>query len=165
MAINTNPINSNPLMDYITSSNINKIIHLFLICLLIKIINGYFFIYLNDNYFHYVQDVSIDNLPRFAQFFIAIIIAPLIETLILQVIPNKTLRLLKISNLVILILIPSILFAAAHTYHNLYVAMAFFSGIVLNYFYIESQKISKHPFLLTALLHALYNLYGFLFVS
>lgn len=145
--------------------NATKIIRLFLICLLIMIINGYFFNYLNDNYFHYVQDVSIEDLPRFAQFFLAIIIGPLIETALVQVIPNKILRSLKISNLVILILIPSILFAAAHTYHNLYVAMTFFSGMVLNYFYIESQKMSKYPFLLTALLHALYNLYGFLFVS
>ena len=139
-----------------------------LVSLAIAIINGYFFNYINNKYFHFSS--SGNNLNDFSftsQFIIIILFAPLIETALLQFIPNEILKYLKIYQPFLLVLIPSLLFSMLHYYNWIYVVMTFGGGLILNYYYIKAQNITKnifYSFLLTALLHSLYNLYGFLFV-
>lgn len=42
--------------------------------------------------------------------------------------------------------------------------MTFFGGLILNNLYIYYYKHAKYSFILTVLFHALFNLYGLLFV-
>ncbi len=143
---------------------LRKIGILTLMCLAIAITNGYFFDFLNDKFFHLSNTGNdINKMSRNEQFLIAVIIAPLIETLVAQFMLVETLR-QKITNQKLLILLSSLFFAFMHYYSWLYIVVTFFGGLILNYYYLEIQKISKYSFFLTALLHSLYNLYGFLFV-
>ena len=134
-------------------------------CLGLTIINGYFFAFLNYKFFHFNSSGNnIDMLPRSEQFFLSVIIAPILETFIAQFILFKILR-LKITHQPLLIVLGSLFFASMHYYNWLYMVVTFFIGLIINYYYLEIQKISKYSFLLTVLLHSLYNLYGYLFIS
>jgi hypothetical protein len=134
-------------------------------CLTLAILNGYFFDFINNKFFHFTSDENgLSGFSTTSKFIIVVLITPLIETLIFQFIPIEFLKRTKWSKPLFLILVPSLIFSMMHYYHFIYVIMTFVGGIILNYYYLEMQKISKYPFLLTALLHSLYNLYGFLFV-
>ncbi|MBS7254028.1 CPBP family intramembrane glutamic endopeptidase [Flavobacterium branchiicola] len=143
------------------------LIQLFLFCLFLAIINGYFFNWINDNYVHYVNTTEngLKDFSYWEKFSIAVIIGPICETGILQYTPNKILEKLKVKSEVLKILLPSVLFGLCHFYSLIYVVMTFFSALVLNAFYIKSKSRSSWYFILTALLHSLYNLYGYLFVK
>jgi uncharacterized protein len=142
-----------------------KIIKLTFCCLCIAILNGYFFSYLNEQYFHFSSNGNdLNELSYSGKLLIILIVAPLIETLFFQFFPSQVLYKLKVTKQFYLVLIPSILFSLAHCYFWLYMVMAFIGGIILNYYYIEMKKFSKYSFSLTVFLHFLYNLYGFLFV-
>lgn len=139
-------------------------VKLFFFCYLLSLINSYFFVFLNNTIIHTNISNPIDSKPFIEQFFIAVIIAPPIETWLAQVLPNRLLTKLKISNKFILIIIPSILFGLGHIgYSLLYGIVMLNGGIILNYFYLESKLKTKNAFLLTALLHSVYNLTGLIF--
>ncbi|WP_158542143.1 CPBP family glutamic-type intramembrane protease [Pedobacter chinensis] len=130
-----------------------------------KIINGYIFNYLNVVFFKLNND-QFDKISENEFFYIAIFFAPLIETLIFQLFLYRFLKLLKIKNTYIIILIMSLAFSQAHWYHWLYVVAAFVNALLLNTFYLKVYKL-KNEFiavLLTIILHSSYNLYGCLFV-
>lgn len=134
-------------------------------CLALTILNGYFFDFINNKFFQFTSDENgLSGFSITSKFIIIVLITPLIETLVFQFIPIEFLKRKKWCKPPFLIIVPSLIFSMAHYYHFIYVIMAFVGGIILNYYYIETQKISKYPFLLTSLLHSLYNLYGFLFV-
>ena len=149
----------------ITKNKHFEITRLTFLCLLIAIVNGYFFSSLNERYFHFSSNGNdMNELSSEGKLFVILIFAPLIETLFFQFLPSQILHELKITKQLYLVLIPSVLFSLVHFYFWLYMVMAFIGGIILNYYYIEMKKISKFSFLLTLLLHFLYNLYGFVFV-
>jgi hypothetical protein len=57
-------------------------------------------------------------------------------------------------------------FSQVHWYNWLYVIMTFFGGLILNSFYVKINNNSpKYSYAFTALFHALFNLYGFLFAK
>ncbi|MEN9610827.1 MAG: hypothetical protein RLZZ628_1641 [Bacteroidota bacterium] len=143
-----------------------KVISLTIICLLLAIVNGYIFNYINNKYFHLASNENgLDDYPKIGKIIIIIIIAPIIETVLCQVLPFSILSALKVVNKLLLILIPSLIFASMHHYHWLYMLMTFFGGLILNYYYYCVVQIhSEYAFALTAILHATYNLYGFLFI-
>lgn len=139
---------------------------MFSIILFLAILNGYFFNWINDTFFNYNNNFE-NGLKDFSiieKFIIIIIVGPIIETLIFQYLPNEALEKLKVINKKILIIMPSILFAACHYYKPIYIVMTFFSGILLNTFYIKCKTQTNLYFVLTVLLHSMYNLYGYLFV-
>lgn len=139
---------------------------IFLFSLLVAILNGYLFNFFNDKYFQYSSgENGLESFSPNTKFFLLICIAPLLETLLLNRLPNLTLRKLKVTNEFALIILPSVFFGLWHFYHPLYIAMAFIAGIILNSFYIYCQKNKLYTFWLVSLLHASYNLYGFLFVN
>lgn len=142
-----------------------KILHKFIFAFFLTIINGYFFNFLNDNFFHLKRKMPKDISTTEIEF-VAIIIAPVIETLLFQVILYYVLAtILKIKNDIFCTIFMSILFALMHNYHWLYIVTTFFSGVIINIFYISIQKIKpNYSYILTVLIHALYNLYGALFV-
>lgn len=146
-----------------------KYFYSFSIFLILIIINGYIFNFINDTFFQ-IQDSN----EAFSQysgkevFFISIIFAPIVETIIFQYLAFYFLNnILKIKNNVIIIFIMSLLFGIAHHYNWIYVVMTFFSGAILNYCFVffNKEKGLRFSFFITILLHSLYNLYGFLFVE
>jgi uncharacterized protein len=142
-----------------------KVISVFVLCLLASILNGYLFNYINDQYVQYPDtDNGLGKFSAIQKFFMLVLVAPLIETALLNLLPNIILTKLKITNEYILVLIPSIVFGLWHYYHPLYMAMTFIGGIVLNWYYVYSKKRGWYAYWLVAFLHAVYNLYGFLFV-
>lgn len=147
----------------------NKIgikITLFLCCLLLSITNGYFFNYLNNRFFHYTSNENgLSEFSKPVKFFIIVIIAPLVESLLLNLFPILILKKFGIKNKLLVIIIPSIIFSLFHLYHLLYGAMALIGGIIMNSYFIYSHDKIKTAFLLLVLLHSSYNLYGYLFVN
>lgn len=144
-----------------------KNIIFFFISFVFALLNGYFFNYINDVYFHFDvhQDTPI-NVSKDELNFIAIFIAPFLETFLFQYLPYLILsKWIKINNKAICIIIMSIIFASMHYYNGLYIVMTFFGGIILNNLYVYyHQHTHNYSFILTALFHLLFNLYGFLFI-
>jgi uncharacterized protein len=135
----------------------------FILLLVLAILNAYFFNWINEAFFH-LQTGEFEKMPRSELFFFTVIIAPAAETLLVQYLPNRILEKLKVENLFLLIVIPSIIFSLGHLYFWLYAVMTFFSGLILNYYFLWLKKRSEYYLYITMLFHATYNLYGFLFV-
>lgn len=143
-----------------------KIIQLFFLILLFKIINGYVFTYINYRFFK-LENVVFEELSEKEMFFLAVVLAPIIETLIFQLFLYRLLDKTRINNTSIIIILMSFAFSQAHWYHWLYVVAAFINGLFLNYFYIYilRNKNELIAALLTIALHTSYNLFGFFFVE
>lgn len=139
----------------------------FIFFLFLTILNGYFFNWLNNNFFDFTNTTE-NGLKDFSnneKFVLIVLIGPLVETAIFQYLPIKILEKLGIKNNLIKIIASSFLFALLHFYNPIYIVMTFISGLLLNKFYLESRTKSNFYFFLTALLHSMYNLYGCLFVK
>ncbi len=100
-------------------------------------------------------------------FFLVVVFAPIIETLIFQFLLYRLLNQMRIKNTLIIVIIMSFAFSQAHWYHWLYVVATFINGLFLNYYYVYIYKKKNEliAVLLTIALHSSYNLYGFLFVE
>jgi hypothetical protein len=146
--------------------NDKKVIQLFFLILLFKIINGYVFTYINHRFFK-LENVIFEELSEKEMFLLAVVIGPIIETLIFQLFLYRFINKTRIINTSIIIILMSFAFSQAHWYHWLYVVAAFINGLFLNYFYLYTYK-KKNEFiavLLTIALHSSYNLFGFLLVE
>lgn len=143
-----------------------KIIQYFILLLLLKILNSYLFNYLNENYFLFENPIF-EEIPSNELFFMVVVFAPIIETLIFQYLLFSLLIQMRIKNTLIIVLLMSVAFSIAHWYHLLYLVAAFVNGFFLNYFYVYVNKYRNEliAVLLTIALHASYNLYSFLFVQ
>jgi len=137
-----------------------KTLKLFLCCLTISIIVSYTFT-ISYNFFFPVSSKIEDDLPLPLIF----IFAPLIETLIFQYTAHNILNYFKFEKDWIYIILMSLTFSLVHFSSLYYILMVFCSSISLNLFFIKTSKRDKLvSFLLTALFHSLYNLFGYLFV-
>ena len=143
-----------------------KVIQLFFLVLLFKIINGYVFTYINHRFFK-LENAIFEELSVKEMFFLAVVLAPIIETLIFQLFLYRLLDKTRINNTSIIIILMSFAFSQAHWYHWLYVVASFINGLFLNYFYvwIIKNKNELIAVLLTIALHTSYNLFGFFFVE
>ncbi|MGR3856104.1 CPBP family intramembrane glutamic endopeptidase [Chryseobacterium indologenes] len=144
-----------------------KLMIFFLISFVLAVLNGYFFNYINDTYLHFdVNYTKSQNISKNELNFIAVFVAPFIETFIFQYLPYLILsKWIRLNNKAFCIIIMSIIFASMHYYNWLYITMTFFGGIILNNLYIYYHKqIPHYSFILTVLFHMLFNLYGFLFI-
>jgi uncharacterized protein len=146
---------------------LNRIL-LFLGCLSIAITNGYFFNYINNKYFQYSSKKNgLSDIPVLIKFAIIIILAPFFETFFFNYLPIYILkRITPIkSKKYLLVLLPSIFFACFHFYNPLYPFMALFGGLIMNYYFLKLDDKTNKAFWSVAILHASYNLYGYLFVN
>jgi hypothetical protein len=143
-----------------------KIVQFFFLILLFKIINGYVFIYINARFFK-LENAIFEKLSESELFFLAVVLAPIIETLIFQLFLYRLLNKIGINNTSVIIILMSFAFSQAHWYHWLYVVAAFINGLLLNYFYVYILKKKNEliAVLITIAFHSCYNLYGFLFVE
>ncbi|MBT1705313.1 CPBP family glutamic-type intramembrane protease [Chryseosolibacter indicus] len=138
---------------------------LFIILLVLAVLTGYLFNWINDTFFHYSSgNNDLDSFSEPIKFLLIVVIAPLVETLFFQHLPYQVLTKLKIRNKLLLILTLSLIFGLFHLYFWLYAIMAFCGGILMNTLYIFSRHYSKYYFLIVVAYHSLYNLYGYLFV-
>jgi hypothetical protein len=143
-----------------------KLVQLFFLTILFKIINAYVFTYINNSFFK-LENRIFEAFSEKEMFFIVVVLAPIIETLIFQLCLFQFLIKTRINNQSIIIILMSITFSLFHWYHWLYVLAVFVGGLFLNYFYIYVLKNKNEltAVLLTILLHSTYNLFGFLFVE
>jgi len=95
-----------------------------------------------------------------------VIVAPIFETLLFNVLPIKAIQFF-IKNKLVIVLLSSLGFASIHTYSIVYLIMTYFGAIGLNTFYlvIEEKKGFLNAIGLTVLLHSIYNLFGFLLIE
>jgi membrane protease YdiL (CAAX protease family) len=105
---------------------------------------------------------DIFEMGKFFKFTLAVIYAPLFETLLFTLLPYLVFS--KFSkNMVWFIAITSVLFGLIHTYSVAYVIITFFIGIILNTFFwiVIHKKNMASAFFLTCLFHSLHNLIAF----
>jgi hypothetical protein len=142
-----------------------KIALFFIISLIVAILNGYLFDWINNSFFNYTsnQDGLSDYSPL-AKFMMIVFIAPVVETALFQYLPNLVLIKLNVRSRFLLVLCPALLFGCLHYYFWLYAVMAFIAGLILNTLYLYFKDNSRYYFWMICLFHALYNLYGYLFV-
>jgi membrane protease YdiL (CAAX protease family) len=94
-------------------------------------------------------------------FILAVIIAPIFETLIFQNwIINSVLKKVPKSFLFALF-ISSFLFGLSHWYSPEYVFVTFISGFLYGTLYLVAYKKIKYPFFPVAIAHSIFNLIGF----
>ena len=144
----------------------NNVITTLLFFLLLVILNGYFFNYLNSQFFK-LNNNAFDSFTKQELFVVAVIIAPIIETLLFQFLLYNFLIFMKLKNVWQIIFIMSFIFSQVHWYNWLYVVATFFCALFFNLYYIFIVR-SKNKFLailMVTILHSLYNLFGFLFVE
>lgn len=144
----------------------NRLLLLSILVLFLCILNGYFFNYLNDLFFNFENndENGLKKLSNTLKYVIVVLISPIVETFFFQMLPNLILSTF-FKNKKILVLIPSLIFSIVHVYNPIYMIMAFFGGVFLNFYYIESKNHTKYFFILTVLIHSLYNCYGIIFVK
>lgn len=135
------------------------LLKIFLSCYLLVIANNFFFEWIN-NYINCNLSNPLDKDPIYNQFIMSILIAPVMETLLFQYLPNHILSKIRLTNRYILLIIPGLIFGLAHIgYSWLYALAMFFAGLLINFFFLKAKSINKYSFWLTALLHGLYNLF------
>lgn len=140
-----------------------KLARLFLIYFTLAIINGYLFNFLANNSESEV-DYGFEGMNPIIKFLAIVVIAPVLETYLINYYPIKILERWKVHNRILLIIIPSIIFSLFHYYNLIYVFMAFFGGLIMNSYYIINREFSDKAIYWLMLLHSMYNLFGYLFV-
>lgn len=152
----------NPGVRERTFLNLEKLNTVFYVAIffLLKIAWGY----AGDRIFFAVRGESfskgtVDLENEYLAFVLVIIAAPVIETYLTQHLFFK--YLLPYLSRWTIVLISAIVFAMFHHYNVGYVVYAFFSGLILSTSY--ALKIRSNPFVCTSLIHAAYNLFGFIY--
>lgn len=110
------------------------------------------------------EDVFLESKSTLFKFFIIVFFTPLIETFLLNFLPYQIFKRFIKKNVIIIIL-NALIFAVLHHYSYTYMVMTFIGGIFLNFFYVACVYKKHFAFLLTTLLHAVYNLIGFLLIE
>jgi hypothetical protein len=147
---------------FLRNINIYSFIIIFVsgICLFSFIINGLLGRLFNNSIEIINQEESI-----YLFFFLAVIVAPLFETLIFQKFliefSIKMLDRLKLNNFLIPILISAIGFGLAHYYSLIYLINGLSMGIVLAYSYSIALKRKESAFWIVTLIHSLVNTLAF----
>lgn len=106
---------------------------------------------------------------EFSMFIRGIVLAPIIETLLFQLIPIELLLLgflnyTKKQYPLLVIIISALLFGLSHYYSIGYIVLTFFIGLYLAALYFVFRRRSNsigHAYLMTAFFHLLYNLTSF----
>jgi hypothetical protein len=141
----------------------SKLFRLFVIYLTLAIINGYLFNFL-ANESGLEVDYGFEKVDPIVKFLAIVVLAPVLETYLINYYPIKILEKWKVQSKIHLIIIPSILFSLFHYYNLIYVFMAFFGGLIMNSYYIKNRELSNRAIYWLMLLHSMYNLFGYLFV-
>jgi len=137
-----------------------------LICYTVKIIIATAFIYISSDFKVSSNFIKNEDIELVTIFISAIVLAPFVETIIANYMFIKILTKFT-KNTILIITISSIIFALFHCYNIIYMIYAFFSGLILNYFFlrIKQKQNNYSAIIMTTLLHFLYNLTGFIYTE
>lgn len=138
--------------------NEKKLVRLFLICLSLALFNQVFLSYIANNYFPKYGSNPLDKYGPVFQFIMACLVAPIVETLIFQYLPYQIFEKLKVTNSIVRIVIPSLIFAFDHNFNPIYMLAAFNMGLIMNYLFLWCKANNKNAIYTVALLHFLINL-------
>ena len=113
-----------------------------------------------------IGGVDSDNYTPIGLFLMAVVFAPIMETLFLQTLPIKILQgFLRRKYEILIVLCSSLLFALMHFgYSSWYCLLIFPTGIILAKTYIIFQKRKESSFWITTSIHSLRNLIGVIFI-
>lgn len=142
-----------------------SILYLFVLFLMFYIIWTHVYYHIFEKYdilFSPTPNETIMTQGLGKQMFLAVILAPLIETLIFQKWVYQLLSLvgwLK-QNKILIIFISAVIFGLIHFYSLSYVIYNFFAGALLMFAYIV--RIEKKPYWIVTVLHGLMNLFSIL---
>lgn len=141
-----------------TEKNLRYFILIFLIYFSFKFITAVIANYFDPT----LTSSSLKNESLLAKFFIIVIIAPILETIIYQFAIIEIGFKLKIPPIFIII-ISSLVFGFSHWYNPVYVLVTTVIGFILAYYYtaLRNQNYTNRV-VLVILLHALSNLIAFL---
>lgn len=109
------------------------------------------------------EDNDGPNLKGLTMFIVAVIIAPLFETLFAQALAHKVGQYLKLKS-TYTILLSALWFGIWHIYSPQYIIFAFVVGLVLAYAYYLYQSSFRKAFWFVVAIHALHNLTSVLIV-
>jgi membrane protease YdiL (CAAX protease family) len=101
-----------------------------------------------------IEDGAFHFSSKWEEFFVACVVAPLLETALFQQLLYKLLHRFNVKHIWIVV-IGGLMFGLAHSYNILYMIDAFFGGMILMACYI--LRVEKQPFLTTCIVHALFN--------
>jgi len=143
-----------------------KTLNLFLIILLLIIVIALTSNFMADKFEIDIagQSSPFENDSLIFKFFMAVFIGPFIETFLINSLPYRFFKFF-VNKISIVIILCSSLFAILHYYSFLYVLMTFFGGILLNLFYAICINKKQPSYILTVLLHSLYNFIGFVLIE
>lgn len=100
--------------------------------------------------------------PPLVLFIFIVIVTPLVETFLFQLLLIKFIKVIT-KNIAVIIVIASLVFSLTHN-EGMYVG-AFFVGLILNWsFIIKSKKSMIRGFFTVTLIHTLHNLLSFIFL-
>src|SRR5690606_37583117 len=108
-------------------------------------------------------ETPLDGLPSWYRFTILVIVGPLLETLIYQVLIIEALNYFKVNHFYV-ILISALLFSVSHNHHIVFLFSTFLPGIIYAVYYIKLRQINGWVYsaMFIFFLHSLYNLSVFL---
>jgi membrane protease YdiL (CAAX protease family) len=95
---------------------------------------------------------------RTQAFITIVLLGPFVETYFCQYLFFKYLS--RYFSGGVIILLSAIVFGLLHTYNSVYIAYAFFSGLLLSLSYY--YRLNSHPYVFAFLIHSIYNLLTFL---
>ena len=97
--------------------------------------------------------------PDLSSWFLVIILAPILETLINQHLPFKLMQKWSWTRnkYGLYIIVSALVFGLSHTYSLQYMIFAFSGGLILGYMYFFYSKTPRKSFWSTTLIHALKN--------
>jgi uncharacterized protein len=138
---------------------------MFLFFFFLSVLNGYFLNWLNNILGIKFQGDDFPKMTPLLKASIIIIIAPFIETIVFQYVPIQITRKFITQKKWVVISLSALLFSIFHIYNITYFFMALIGGLLMGTFYHIAEYKKKSPILFTFLLHAFYNMYGYLFVN
>lgn len=133
--------------------------------LLIAILNGHFFNWLDKILGHDFKGYDFPKMTPLMKAILIIIVAPIIETILFQYLPIILTRKFIIQKKWVVITLSALLFSIFHIYNITYFFMALIGGLLMGTFYHIAEYKKLSPILFTFLLHASYNMYGYIFVN
>lgn len=100
-----------------------------------------------------------------ADFILIVIIAPLVETAIVQLWIIKVVLKYTNNNKLSAVLISAGIFGLAHHYSVAYILKGFFAGTIYGLLWFAISGKQKKPFYYVVLTHSIYNLLGFIITA
>ncbi|OYW79516.1 MAG: hypothetical protein B7Z27_05395, partial [Sphingobacteriia bacterium 32-37-4] len=95
------------------------------------------------------------------EFFIAVIFAPILETLIFQYFIISYILDKRPNAYLFTCFFSAILFGLSHFYSPEYILKTFFSGLLFGTLYLVVQNKNNNAFIIVTIAHAIYNFIGF----